>query len=176
MRVVVAVTGASGAAVAQRLIKELRRKKIDTKVIISDSAKKVMREEGVKIAADYRASDISADIASSSNPIDALIVCPCSVKTLGAIAHGYADNLITRLADNCLKMRRKLILCVRETPYSLIHIKNMELVTLAGATVMPLNAAYYFKPRTIDDVTDFFAGKVFDLLGVGHNLYRRWKS
>ena len=176
MKVIVGVTGASGAIVAKRLIEELKKRKIEAKVIVSDPAKLTMKEEGVRIESDYSEKDIAADLASSSNRIDAFVICPCSVKTLGAIAHGYADNLITRLADNCLKMRRKLILCVRETPYSLIHIKNMELVTLAGAIVMPLNIAYYFKPKKIEDVTNFFVGKVLDLLDIEHNLYRRWRG
>ena len=176
MRIVVGVTGASGSVIAKRLIEELRKNKIDTKVIVSDSAKITLKEEGVSIKSDYSERDIAADLASSSRKIDAFVICPCSVKTLGAIAHGYSSTLITRLADNCLKMRRKVILCVRETPYSLIHIKNMEIVTLAGAIVMPLNIAYYFKPKKIEDITDFFVGKVFDLLDIEHKLYRRWKE
>jgi 4-hydroxy-3-polyprenylbenzoate decarboxylase len=176
MKVVVGVTGASGVTVAKRLIEELKREKIETRVIVSDSARLVMKEEGVSIKSDYDERDIAADLSSSSNRIDAFVICPCSVKTLGGIAHGYTDNLIARLADNCLKMRRKLILCVRETPYSLVHIRNMELVTLAGAIVMPLNVAYYFKPKKIEDITDFFVGKIFDLLGMEHKLYRRWRG
>lgn len=174
--IIVGVTGASGVIVAKRLIEELRKRKIDTKVIVSDSAKLVMEEEGVSMNSDYDEKELAADISSSSRKIDAFVICPCSVKTLGAIAHGYSSTLITRLADNCLKMRRKIILCVRETPYSLIHIKNMEIVTLAGAIVMPLNVAYYFKPKKIEDITDFFVGKVFDLLDIEHKLYRRWKE
>ena len=176
MKIVVGVTGASGVTVAKRLIEELKKKKMDTKAIVSDSARLVMREESITLISDYDEKDIAADLSSSSNRIDAFVICPCSVKTLGGIAHGYTDNLISRLADNCLKMRRRVILCVRETPYSLIHIKNMELVTLAGAVVMPLNVAYYFKPKKIEDVTDFFVGKIFDLLGIEHNLYRRWRG
>jgi len=176
MKIVVGVTGASGVTVAKRLIEELKKKKIDTRVIVSNSARLVMKEEGVTIASDYDEKDIAADLSSSSNRIDAFVICPCSVKTLAGVAHGYTDNLIARLADNCLKMRRKVILCVRETPYSLIHIKNMELVTLAGAIVMPLNVAYYFKPKKVEDMTGFFVGKIFDLLGIDHSLYRRWKG
>lgn len=173
--ITVALTGASGAQVGLRLIEELRKTQA-VKTVISDAGKKVLAlETNKEFTADYSQGQIDADIASSSNPVD-MIICPCSMKTLAAIAHGYSDNLITRAADNCLKMRRKLIMCVRETPYNLIHIENMKKVTEAGAIVMPLNIAYYTKPRKIDDITNFFVGKILDLLGIEHSLYPRWKN
>ena len=177
MKIVVAITGASGSVVGIRLIEELKKRKIGTITLVSKSGMDVMKEEtGKTIKSDYDEKDFFAPISSSSQCVDVLIVCPCSVKTLSGIANGYSDNLITRLADICLKMKKKLILCVRETPYNLMHIENMKKVTLAGGSVMPLNIAYYNKPETIDDVTNFFVGKILDLLDIDNNLYNRWKG
>jgi 4-hydroxy-3-polyprenylbenzoate decarboxylase len=177
MKVVIAITGASGSIVGLRLIEELKKRKIEVITLISKIGKKVLEFETKKqFKPDYDVDDFFAPIASSSQKIDALIICPCSMKTLSAIANGYANNLIVRVADNCLKMKRKLILCTRETPINLIHIENMKKVTLAGGIIMPLDAAYYFEPKAVEDVTNFFVGKVLDLLDIEHNLYKRWKG
>ena len=177
MRVIIAITGASGSVVGLRLIEELKKRRIEVKTIISKPGKKVLKEETkVKFEADYEEDDIFAPLSSSSYTFDAFVVCPCSMKTLASIANGYSNNLITRVADNCLRMKKKLILCVRETPLNLIQVKNMEKVILTGGIVMPLNVAYYFKPKNIEDVTNFFVGKILDLLGIKNNLYKRWKS
>jgi len=177
MKVVVAITGASGSIIGVRLIEELKKKKIKVITLISRIGKKVLEEEtGVKLKPDYEEDDFYSPIASSSQKIDAFIICPCSMKTLSAIANGYSDNLITRVADICLRMRKKLILCVREAPYSLMHIENMKKVTLAGGIIMPLNVAYYFKPKSVDDITNFFVGKILDLLNIENNLYMRWEG
>lgn len=176
MKIAVALTGASGSVVGLRLIEELK-KRAEVTTIISDAGKKVLKEEtDSEIKTDYGEDNIESSLASSSNKVDAFVICPCSMKTLSAIANGYADNLIVRLADIQLKMRRKLILCVRETPYNLMHIENMRKVTLAGGIIMPLNIAYYSKPKTLDDVNDFFVGKALDLIGIENNLYKRWKE
>jgi len=177
MKIVVAITGASGSIVGLRLIEELKKKKVKVITLISEMGKKVSEEEtGVKLKPDYEDDDLFAPITSSSQKIDAFIICPCSMKTLAAIANGYSNNLITRVADICLRMRKKLLICVRETPYSLIHIENMKKVTLAGGIIIPLNVAYYFKPKSIDDITNFFVGKILDLLNVENKLYKRWKE
>jgi 4-hydroxy-3-polyprenylbenzoate decarboxylase len=177
MKIVVAITGASSSIVGVKLIQELKKKKIETITLISKSGKKSLEEEtNIKLKPDYEEDDFSAPVASSSQKIDAFLICPCSMKTLSAIANGYSNNLITRLADICLRMKTKLILCVRETPYSLINIENMKKVTLAGGIIMPLNVAYYFKPKNVDDITNFFVGKILDLLAIENNLYKRWKE
>jgi flavin prenyltransferase len=178
MRFVVAFTGASGAAVGLALVEELRRgSQHEVRTVVSEAGRRVMQlETGGEIAPDHQVSDIAADIASGSSPVDAMVICPCSMKTLAAVAHGYADSLITRTADNCLRMRRTLILCVRETPLSLIHIDNMRRVTEAGGIVMPLCAGYYFQPRSMADLNRYFVGRILELCGLDHDLYPRWRG
>lgn len=177
MNIVVAITGASGSVIGLKLIEEIRKMKYDITVLISAAGKKVIEKEtDYNIEPDYKEDDIAASIASSSNKVDAFIICPCSMKTLSAIANGYTSNLIVRIADIQLKMRRKLIVCPRETPYNLMHIENMRKIILAGGVVMPLNVAYYFKPKSLDDVNNFFVGKILDLLDIKNNLYKRWKG
>jgi 4-hydroxy-3-polyprenylbenzoate decarboxylase len=177
MKIVVVITGASGSIVGVRLIEELKKKKIETVTLISEMGKRVIKEEiGKEIEPDYEENDLFAPTASSSQKIDAFIVCPCSMKTLSAIANGYSNTLITRTADNCLRMKRKVVICVRETPYNLIHVENMKKIILAGGIIMPLTAAYYFKPKDVDDMTNFFVGKILDLLDIENDLFARWKK
>ena len=176
MNIVVAITGASGSIIGLRLVEELKKKsKVST--IMSNAGKKVLKEEiNIDFKSDYEEDEIEAPISSSSNKVDAFIICPCSMKTLSAIANGYTSNLIIRLADIQLKMKRKLIICPRETPYNLMHVENMKKIILAGGQICPLNISYYFKPKTIDDVTNFFVGKILDLMGIENKLYKRWKE
>ena len=180
MEVVIAVTGASGVAIGARLLGFLdEQAQIQVHLIVSEGGKAVIARElgpAVALPATYRwaPTDLTAPIASSSRAPDAMIVAPCSMKTLSSIAHGYSADLIGRTAEIMLRMDRPLILMPRETPLSLPAIENMRLVRLAGAVVLPPMVAYYPEPRTVDDITDFFVGKALDVLGVEHHLYRRW--
>ena len=124
----------------------------------------------------YDAADLGASISSGSFPVLGMVVIPCSMRTLAAVASGNSDNLVTRAADVTLKERRRLVLVTRETPLSYIHIKNMETVTLAGATVLPPMPAFYHRPSSIDDLLLHVSGKVLDQFGIEHDLYLRWKG
>jgi len=180
MRIVVAVTGASGVVIARNLLKNLKEHEIH--LIISKNAKKVInaelppKERNLKKFADffYDSEDLNSKLASSSFILDAMIVVPCSLKTLASIANGLSDNLISRCAENILKFNKKLILVVRDTPLSLAAIENMRKAKVAGAIILPANIAYYYKPKNVEDVTNFFVGKILDALSIDHKLYRRW--
>jgi len=177
MRILVAITGASGIIYGSRLVEVLKKSKHKASVVVSAGARKVAASEGVRLPrADYEENDFSAPFASGSSATDAMIICPCSLKTLGEIANGVGSNLITRAAEVCLKERKKLVLVVRETPYSLIAIKNMELVTLAGAIVLPASPGFYHQPRSVSDMVDFVVGKTLDSAGISNKLFKRWKS
>lgn len=176
MKLVLAITGASGIQYGTRLLKHLQEHSQEVKTIISQGAKKVAEAEKLQSLpiSDYEENDLYAPCASGSNPPDALIICPCSLKTLGEIANGVGSNLISRTAEVCLKERKKLILVIRETPYSLITIKNMEKITLAGGIILPASPGFYHKPQKIEDLIDFICGKIFDQLQIKHNLFKRW--
>lgn len=176
MRILVAITGASGLEYGRRLAEVLKQDKgHQISVVLSNGAKKVAEAEGTGLPpADFQEDDFSCPFASGSNPPDAMVIVPCSLKTLGEISNGVGNNLIARAAEVCLKERRKLILVVRETPYSLITIKNMEKVTLAGAVVLPASPGFYGKPEKVSDLIDFIVGRVLDQVGIGHGLSKRW--
>ena len=162
---------------ARRLARALKGAKVDVKIVVSRGAEEVAKAEGETLPkSDYSESDFSSPFASGSHKFDAMVVCPCSLKTLGEIANGAGNTLITRGAEVALKERRKLVLVVRETPLSLIAIKNMELVTLAGGIVMPAAPGFYQKPTSLDDLADFIAGKVLDQLGIENHLFKRWEG
>jgi 2,5-furandicarboxylate decarboxylase 2 len=177
MKICVAITGASGAILGLRVLENLRDHEVH--LIVSEAGQRVIALElggNAHLPADYQYDnrDIAASLSSSSFLIDAMIVVPCSLKTLAGIAHGYADNLILRAAENMFRLNRKLIIVPRETPLSLIAIENMRQARLSGAIILPPIMAYYYEPQSVDDVTDFFAGKILDALGVEHRLFRRW--
>jgi 4-hydroxy-3-polyprenylbenzoate decarboxylase len=182
MKVFVGITGASGVIYGVKVLELLRRAGVEIHLSVSKTAEKVIKLETdydvqyVKSLADYiwDEGDLSAPPASGSFGIDAVAVVPCSTKTLAAIANGFTVNLIVRAAEVGLKERRRVVLVVRESPLSLVHIRNMELATMAGAVVMPAAPGFYTRPKTIDDLVTTFAGRVLDLLGVKHNFTSRW--
>jgi polyprenyl P-hydroxybenzoate/phenylacrylic acid decarboxylase-like protein len=185
-RIIVGITGASGAVYGMALLEALRASgMVEIHLVISEAGKDLLRMEigtaAVKRAqqlADelYHNNDLAAPISSGSFLTDGMIVAPCSAKTLSAIAHGYGDSLLHRAADVALKERRKLVLLFRETPLHLGHIENMALVTRMGAIVLPPVPAFYHKPATIADLVNHSVGKVLDLFSMEHTLYLRWGS
>jgi len=176
MRILVAITGASGIAYGVRLVEILRKGPHQVKVVVSEGAKRVAEAEGAKLpAGDYSNSDLAAPFASGSYLSDAMAVAPCSLKTLGEIANGVGGSLVARAAEVMLKERRRLVLVIRETPLSYIAIKNMESVTLAGGVVLMASPGFYHRPKSVQDMVDFVVGKTLDQLQVKHSLFRRWK-
>jgi 4-hydroxy-3-polyprenylbenzoate decarboxylase len=180
-KVVIAITGASGSIYANLLVKKLR--KIDSQweklaLVFSDNARTVWETElGNKDYRDfdlpvYEKNDFSAPFASGSGQYDTMIIIPCSMGTLGRIANGTSNDLITRAADVILKERRKLICVARETPYNLIHIKNMETITLAGGVICPATPSFYSQPKTVDEVASTVVDRVIDLAGFSQPTYR----
>jgi len=181
---IVAITGASGVVYGKRLLKVLREKNVETHLIISKAAEKVieyelgMAKEDLEKLADhaYDVDDWSSPIVSGSFKTDGMIIIPCSMKTLAGIAHGYSDNLVLRAADVTLKEKRRLILVPRETPLNVVHLRNMLELAKQGVVIVPAMPAYYHKPKDIDDQVDFVVGKVSDLLEMKHTLYKRWRE
>jgi 4-hydroxy-3-polyprenylbenzoate decarboxylase len=182
MRILVAVTGASGAIYAQRLLDSLDPAAHEVHVVMSQYAHAVVGEElpgglrlrdGVKT---HGLKSMNVPFASGSNPFDAMVVIPCTMGTLGRIAHGVSDDVLLRAADVMLKERRKLILVPRETPLNLVHLKNMELLLLAGAMLLPANPAFYTNPKTVTELADTVVARVLDHIGVPHQLMPRWKA
>lgn len=184
-RLVVGMSGSSAPQLGVAFLKAVRELgAVETHFVISEGARRSIELElgtepaDVEKLADvaYDARDLGAALSSGSFPTMGMVVIPCSMRTLAAVAAGTSDNLLTRAADVTLKERRRLVLVVRETPLNYIHIKNMETVTLAGATVLPPVPAFYHKPETIDDLLRHTCGKVLDQFGVRHDLFRRWSS
>ncbi|MGC9049641.1 UbiX family flavin prenyltransferase [Pyrobaculum sp.] len=184
MRVFLGITGASGVIYGVKVLELLKKSGVEVHLSMSKTAEKVLKletdldAEYVKSMADYvwDEADLSAPPASGSYPIDAVAVVPCSTKTLAAIANGLSLNLIVRAAEVGLKERRRVVLVIRESPLSLVHIRNMELVTMAGAVVMPAAPGFYTRPKTIDELVTTFAGRVLDQLGIRHSYTPRWRA
>ena len=187
-RLIIGVTGSSAPQLAWTTLKALHdHPDIETHLVISRGADTTIRlemdREGIErgdfeALADvtYDPDDLGAAISSGSFQTIGMVVVPCSMKTLAAIAAGTSTDLLTRAADVCLKERRRLVLVARETPLNLIHIRNMETVTLAGATVLPPMPAFYHRPETIDDLLAQTSGKILDQFGIAHQLFRRWEG
>jgi flavin prenyltransferase len=180
LRILVAITGASGLLYAQRLLDNLDTAQHEIHVVMSNYAQVVINEElpgGLRLpngATTHGIKSMNAPFASGSNAPDAMVIIPCSMGTLGRIAHGYSEDVLLRAADVVLKEKKKLILVPRETPLNLVHVKNFELLMLAGATILPANPSFYTRPQTVEAVVDTVVGRVLDHLGVPHNLHVRW--
>lgn len=184
MRIVLGITGASGTIYGIRLLEALKELAVETDLVISDWAMETMKLETVYQPDEIRAlasrsypnQDLAAPISSGSTLTDGMVVAPCSMKTLAAIANGFSNNLIERAADVTIKEGRKLILAVRETPLSPIHLENMLKLARLGVVIMPPAPGFYTRPQTIDDLINFQTGKILDRLGIKHHLYQRWES
>ena len=184
-KLIIAITGATGAIYGVRLLEVLKTlPNIETHLIVSDAGWLTIAHEldvskdAIRALADvnHACNNIGASIASGSFLCDGMIVAPCSMKTLASIAHGFADNLISRAADVVLKERRRLTLMVRETPLSTIHLNNMLAVTQAGGVIFPPVPAFYHKPFTIDDIVNQTINRVLDQHGIHLDLASRWEN
>ncbi|KAH6991252.1 flavoprotein [Ilyonectria sp. MPI-CAGE-AT-0026] len=183
-RIIVAITGATGAEIGICLLQTLRKLNVETHLIISKWAAETIKYEtdytpaAVKALADfsYNSHDLAAPISSGSYKVDGMIVVPCSVKTLAAINAGICDELITRAADVCLKERRRLVLSVRETPLSEIHLRNMLDVTRAGGIIAPPVVGFYTKPASVEDVVCQMVGRLLDLFDLDSGNFERWNG
>ena len=177
-RIVVGITGASGILYAKRLLDALSGK-AEIHIIISDAAKTVAAYEGISLDG-YPAvyednARLEADVASGSFLYDCMVIVPCSMKTLSAVANGYADTLIARAADVCLKERRRLILVPRETPYNRVHLTNMLAAHDAGAVIMPASPPLYTNPQSVSDLADMIVARILDHCGIEHQIGKRWQ-
>ena len=182
-RLLVAITGASGAVYGLRLLQALQHAPgVQTHAVVSDAGWLTLRHE-LDVQADalrplvhtlHDAANLGAAPASGSFHCSGMVVAPCSMRTLAAIAHGLSDNLVTRAADVMLKERRRLVLMARETPLHLVHLRNMTVVTEMGAIVCPPMPAFYLRPQSVDDIVNASVARVLDLLDVPHTLGERW--
>lgn len=183
LRLIIAITGATGAVYGVRLLQHLQHTAgVETHLLISDAAILTLHQEtglqrrDVEALAHvvHKVRDIGASIASGSFQSEGMIVAPCSMKTLASVAHGLSDNLIARAADVVLKERRRLVLMVRETPFNLAHLRNMTAVTEMGGIIYPPLPGFYHRPASIEDMVDHTVGRVLDLFGIEHALTPRW--
>ncbi len=187
---IVGITGASGSIYGVRLVHELSAKNHHVHVVVTSAGMQVMAEE-LRVSGSreimrlltsrrkarvrmWQNDDFTAPFMSGSNAFEAVVVIPCSVAKLASIANGISGNLLERVADVALKEKRQLVLVVRETPLSIVHLENMLRVAKAGAHIMPAMPAFYHNPKTVDDIVDFIVGKVLNLLRVEHTLLRGW--
>jgi flavin prenyltransferase len=184
-RLIIAITGATGAVYGVRLLQVLRETAgVETHLLVSDAGVLNLHQEldmgrkEVEALAHvvHNTRDVGASIASGSFQSGGMIVAPCSMKTLAAIAHGFSDNLITRAADVVLKERRRLVLMVRETPFNLAHLRNMTAVTEMGGIIFPPLPSLYQRPKTLDEMVNHTVGRVLDLFDVEHSLTPRWNG
>ncbi len=185
MRLIVGISGASGSTYGLRLLEKLRcQPEVEIHLVLTRAGERTMFLETGKLASDvksmahfsYPVEDIGCRLASGSYPIDAMVVAPCSIHSMAAIATGVTDNLLVRAADVCLKERRKLILLVRESPLHLGHLETMATLARIGAIIAPPVPAFYHKPESVLDIVDHSVDRVLDLLGLPDKQARRWQG
>lgn len=182
MRLIVGMTGATGAVYGIRLLEILHSSGVETHLVMSPWAERTIAletdhsPEAVRSLASvvHRPGDLAALISSGTFRTSGMVIVPCSMRTLASIASGLSDNLLVRAADVCLKEGRPLVLAARETPLNAIHLENMLKLSRAGAIIMPPVPAYYGRPASIDDLVDHFVGRLLDRFGIEHTLYRPW--
>ncbi|MFH1932449.1 MAG: UbiX family flavin prenyltransferase [Pseudomonadota bacterium] len=181
-RIVIGISGASGVIYGVRMLSLLKEKDFETHLILSEAGKKNIEIEtsykAEEVAAmahyTYDNKDVGAALASGSFLTEGMVVVPCTIKTLSGIANSYTDNLLVRAADVTLKEKRKLVLVVRETPLHKGHLRLMTMAADMGAHILPPVPSFYHQPKTIEDLIDQTIGKIFDYLGIKHDLFRRW--
>ena len=181
-RIVIGISGASGVIYGVRMLSLLKEKDFETHLILSEAGKKNIEIETTYKAGEvaamathvYDNKDVGAALASGSFLTEGMVVVPCTIKTLSGIANSYTDNLLVRAADVTLKEKRKLVLVVRETPLHKGHLRLMTMAADTGAHILPPVPSFYHQPKTIDDIIDQTIGKIFDYLGIKHDLFRRW--
>ena len=185
MILIIGITGATGAIYGIRLLEALSENKdVETHLIISEAGEENIKYETSRKISDVKAlsdfsydiKDIAACLASGSFKRDGMIVAPCTVKTMSALANSYTENLLIRAGDVTLKERKNLVLLVRETPLHLGHLRNMERLAEMGAIIMPPVPAFYHKPETIQDILDHTTGKILDIFNIEHDLFQRWSG
>lgn len=182
VRIVIGITGASGVIYTQRLIDNIDTAQHELHIVLSNYAHQVIKDElpdGLRLPANVKThglKSMNVPFVSGSNPFDAMVVIPCTMGTLGRIAHGVSDDVLLRAADVMLKERRKMILVPREMPLNLVHVRNMELLLLAGATILPANPFFYTNPGTLAEVVDTVVARVLDHIGVPQKLIPRWQE
>ncbi len=184
MKLVVGMSGASGSILCIRLLECLKRAKVETHLIMTETARKIMEHETgctvsqvKKLATKaYDNKDFFSAVASGTFRTDGMIVVPCSMKTLAGIASGFSENLLLRAADVCLKEKRKLVLIPREAPLGTIHIENMLRVSRAGGIILPPMMGFYQKPKNLNDMVNQILGKVLDIFGIENSMLKRWKQ
>ncbi|MDR2193979.1 MAG: UbiX family flavin prenyltransferase [Treponema sp.] len=187
-RYLICITGASGAVYGIRTMQALIEKQCEVYAVVSEWGERVISEETGKSFSAwmdeaaipkhriYDCRDLAAPPASGSFPLDAAVIVPCSMNSVGAVASGLCQNLIHRAALVCLKEARPLVIVPRESPLSLIDLKNLTILAEAGAAILPASPAFYYKPKTRDDMIDFVVGKILDRLHIKHTLFKRWEA
>ncbi|HEY0196194.1 MAG TPA: UbiX family flavin prenyltransferase [Methanobacterium sp.] len=182
--IIVAITGASGVVYGVRLLEVLKEMDVDTTLLVTKPAKIILEHEmGITekdldklVNRNYDPKDLTTDINSGSCWFDSMVIIPCTMKTISAIANGYASNAVTRAADVALKEKRNLVLVPRETPLRPVHLENMLKIATEGGIIQPAMPAFYHQPEKIEDLVDFMVGKILDSLKIDNHLFKRWQE